>query len=75
MADQLNMGGLNLGSEQNQPRSYIPPHMRGKMGPANGAPAGPPMNGPPPGAMNGLNNSAWAGYVHCALHFLTSHRK
>ena len=63
MADQLNMGALNLGNDANGPRSYIPPHMRGKMGPANGAPAGPPMAGPPPGA-NGLNNSAWAGYVH-----------
>jgi ATP-dependent RNA helicase DDX3X len=65
MADQLNMGGLNLGDNQQQGghqqggRSYIPPHMRGKMGPSNGAPAGapagPPMNG------GGLNNSAWAG--------------
>lgn len=56
MADQLNMNGLNLnGGEQ---RSYIPPHMRGKMG---GAPAGPPpgANGGPP--MNaGLPGSAWA---------------
>lgn len=82
MADQLNMGGLNLG--ENQPpappqaqRSYIPPHMRNKMG---GAPGGPPTAGPPvggpggpggpagpgpagPGPINGLNNSAWAGYV------------
>jgi ATP-dependent RNA helicase DDX3X len=45
-------------------RSYIPPHMRGKMDAMNGAP---PMNGPGPGpggpgpAMNGLNQSAWAG--------------
>lgn len=55
MADQLNMGGLNLngGAEQ---RSYIPPHMRGKMGgPAPGP--GPAANGPP---MNGgINGSAW----------------
>lgn len=68
MADQLNMGGLNLGPSGDQQgsgaRSYIPPHMRGKMG---GAPNGNPnmgMNGPPgPGgpAVNGLNNSAWAG--------------
>lgn len=73
MADQLNMAGLNLGQDGG-PRSYIPPHMRGKMGPggpgANGPAPGPvPMNGPPPmaggppppAAMNGLNNSAWAG--------------
>jgi ATP-dependent RNA helicase DDX3X len=54
MADQLNMNGLSLnGAEQ---RSYIPPHMRGKMG---GPPAGPlPNGGPPP--MNGLPDSAWA---------------
>jgi len=72
MADQLNMGGLSIndgsggpggpGPHQGQ-RSYIPPHMRGKMGGANGGP--PPMNGPPangpPANMNGLNNSAWAG--------------
>ncbi|KAJ2903981.1 ATP-dependent RNA helicase ded1 [Zalerion maritima] len=51
MADQLNMGGLNLGGHENQPpqgslthRSYIPPHMR-KMG---GGP-GPGPQGPPPG--------------------------
>lgn len=67
MADQLNMGGLNLGDhQQNQaPRSYIPPHMRNKpggpvpMGGPGGPPPGPP--GPSPAAMNGLNNSAWAG--------------
>ncbi|KAK9426553.1 putative RNA helicase [Seiridium unicorne] len=69
MADQLNMGGLSL-AEQQQPRSYIPPHMRGRGGgPAPGpAPAGPPVGLPagPPGAPGpaingGLNNSAWAG--------------
>ncbi|KAI0840198.1 DEAD-domain-containing protein [Hypoxylon sp. FL0890] len=62
MADQLNMGGLSLGDQQQppQPRSYIPPHMRGKVGAANNGP--PPMGagGPPPN-MNGLNSSAWAG--------------
>jgi len=59
MADHLNMNGLNLnggpgGAEQ---RSYIPPHMRGKMGgPAPGP--GPVPNGGPP--MNGgINGSAW----------------
>jgi ATP-dependent RNA helicase DDX3X len=77
MADQLNMGGLNLGPDGQQGgpqqpggRSYIPPHMRGRGGPApgpgpvpNGAP--PAMNGgPPPGPpMNGINQSAWAKYV------------
>lgn len=64
MADQLNMSGLNLGpaggEQQAAPtRSYIPPHMRGKMGMPNGNP-NVPVNGPGPG-MNGLNNSAWAG--------------
>ena len=60
MADQLNMGGLNLGSpvppQELSQRSYIPPHMRGKM-------ASPEMNtgSPPMNAMNGLNQSAWAG--------------
>lgn len=66
MADQLNMAGINLG-QGNGPRSYIPPHMRGKVGgpgpngPENSGP--PPMqDGPAPSAMNGgLNNSAWAG--------------
>jgi ATP-dependent RNA helicase DDX3X len=60
------MGGLNLGDNHqggHQPRSYIPPHMRGKMGPPNGAPAGPPMNAGPGPAPAGLNNSAWAGLV------------
>ncbi|RYO98487.1 hypothetical protein DL764_007083 [Monosporascus ibericus] len=70
MADQLNMGGLSLADQQQgppQPRSYIPPHMRGKMGGANNAmgpgpgPAPGPAPGPSPAAMNGLNNSAWAG--------------
>jgi ATP-dependent RNA helicase DDX3X len=54
MADQLNMNGLNLGGA-GEPRSYIPPHMRGKMG---GMPAGPPAQGlnggPPP-----LNGGSW----------------
>ncbi|KAI2473759.1 DEAD-domain-containing protein [Annulohypoxylon bovei var. microspora] len=66
MADQLNMGGLSLADQQAQPRSYIPPHMRGKVGAVTNAPppaaAPPPMGagGPPPN-MNGLNSSAWAG--------------
>ncbi|KAI0430852.1 DEAD-domain-containing protein [Xylaria sp. FL1042] len=61
MADQLNMNGLSLNDQPPPPpaggRSYIPPHMRGKMG-AGGNAMGP---GPSPAAMNGLNNSAWAG--------------
>ncbi|GJC93510.1 DEAD/DEAH box helicase [Colletotrichum higginsianum] len=58
MADQLNMSGLNIQDQQNQPRSYIPPHMR-KM---NGGP--PPPAPAAAAAMNGgggINNSAWAG--------------
>lgn len=65
MADQLNMGGLNLNDQQqNGPRSYIPPHLRGKMGAGGNAAMGPgpgPAPGPSPAAINGLNNSAWAG--------------
>ncbi|KAI4868365.1 DEAD-domain-containing protein [Hypoxylon rubiginosum] len=68
MADQLNMGTLSLADQQqgSQPRSYIPPHMRGKVGAsanvAAAAPPPPPMGaGGPPPAMNGLNSSAWAG--------------
>lgn len=55
MADQLNMGGLNLNGGPGEQRSYIPPHMRGKMG---GPAPGPVPNGGPP--MNGgINGSAW----------------
>ncbi|KAI1503513.1 DEAD-domain-containing protein [Biscogniauxia marginata] len=63
MADQLNMGGLSLGDQQQPPtggRSYIPPHMRNKVASGGNAPiaaAAPP----PAAAVNGLNNSAWAG--------------
>ncbi|KFZ23063.1 hypothetical protein V502_02473 [Pseudogymnoascus sp. VKM F-4520 (FW-2644)] len=57
MAEQLNMNGLSLG----EPRSYIPPHMRGKMG---GAPAAaiPQVDGPGPAPANGggMGASAWA---------------
>lgn len=63
MAEQLNMGGLNLngGGENGSAggaaplKSYIPPHMRGKMG--GPQPANPP---PAPPAAGGLANSAWA---------------
>jgi len=47
-------------------RSYIPPHMRGQKEVVNGAPMNGPgpvpgsMPGPAP-AVNGLNQSAWAG--------------
>ncbi|KAI0019612.1 DEAD-domain-containing protein [Xylariomycetidae sp. FL0641] len=64
MADQLNMGGLSLGDQQPPPTgraSYIPPHMRGKMAAGGPPPMGPGGPGPSPAAMNGLNNSAWAG--------------
>ncbi|GKT58592.1 DEAD/DEAH box helicase [Colletotrichum tofieldiae] len=60
MADQLNISGLNIQDQQNQPRSYIPPHMR-KM---NGGPP-PPAAAAAAAAVNGggggINNSAWAG--------------
>ncbi|PSS22734.1 hypothetical protein M430DRAFT_56629 [Amorphotheca resinae ATCC 22711] len=55
MADQLNMSGLSLNGPGGEQRSYIPPHMRGKMG---GAPQG--LNGGPPPMNGGINGSAWA---------------
>ncbi len=76
MADQLSggMGNLSLDSappaaqhagQQPTARSYIPPHMRSKMGAAPNGPPANAMNGPGPqpgpGPMAGLNNSAWAG--------------
>lgn len=56
MADQLNMNGLSLGEQ----RSYIPPHMRGKMGAATSGM--PQLDGPGsgPAANGGMNASAWA---------------
>ena len=54
MAEQLNMNGLNLNGGA-EPRSYIPPHMRGK--PGGGPPPQAANGGPPP---NGVNGSAWA---------------
>jgi ATP-dependent RNA helicase DDX3X len=58
MADQLNMNGLSLGEQ----RSYIPPHMRGKIAAASNAPAGiPQMDGPGPTPNGGgMGSSAWA---------------
>jgi len=56
MADQLNMNGLNLGGPGEQ-RSYIPPHMRNKMG---GPAPGPTPNGGPLPMNGGINGSAWA---------------
>jgi ATP-dependent RNA helicase DDX3X len=61
------MDALSL-QDQSTPtnRSYIPPHMRSKMQ-GGGQSTPPPMNGSPaagppiPQAINGLNNSAWAG--------------
>ncbi|KAL9944199.1 DEAD-box ATP-dependent RNA helicase [Verticillium nonalfalfae] len=63
MADQLNINGLNIGSTQEASgrSSYIPPHMRGKMGQAPPAAAPAPVAGGPPNVNGGLNNSAWAG--------------
>ncbi|KAJ4380119.1 DEAD-box ATP-dependent RNA helicase [Didymella sp. IMI 355093] len=65
MAEQLDMGRLNLNDSQHAPQqngfghqersAYIPPHLRGRGGgppPMNGGPS--PMNGGP-----GLGNSAW----------------
>jgi len=45
------MNGLNLNG--GEPRAYMPPHMRAKMG-------GPTPSGPPSNAPNNLNGSAWA---------------
>ncbi|CAG8976092.1 hypothetical protein HYALB_00002370 [Hymenoscyphus albidus] len=55
MADQVTnaMGNLNMNNGP-QGNSYIPPHMRGKMG--GPGPAGPMPGGPGPMA----NNGAWA---------------
>jgi len=64
MAEQLDMGRLNLHDSQHAPggfqperSAYIPPHLRQRPG------AGPPpaMDGPPPmnGGGPGLNGSAW----------------
>lgn len=67
MAEQLDMGRLNLNDSQHAPNgfggersAYIPPHLRGRPQPAGG-PGPAPMDGPPP-MMNGgagLGNSAW----------------
>jgi ATP-dependent RNA helicase DDX3X len=57
MADQLNMNGLNLNGGPGEQRSYIPPHMRGKVG---GPPPQGVNGGPPPNMNGGVNGSAWA---------------
>jgi ATP-dependent RNA helicase DDX3X len=65
MAEQLDMGRLNLNDSQHAPQNgfngersaYIPPHLRGRPG---GAP--PPMGGPPPmmnGGGPGAGGNAW----------------
>ncbi|POS83150.1 DEAD-domain-containing protein [Erysiphe pulchra] len=46
MADQLNINGLNISADPGEQRSYIPPHMRGKVGNIN-------LNG-------GISSSAWS---------------
>lgn len=63
MADQLNMGGLNLGEGQQQQgaRSYIPPHMRNRGPAPAAAPAAAPNGAPAGPAANGLGNSNWSG--------------
>ena len=63
MAEQLDMGRLNLNESQHAPQqngfghqersAYIPPHLRGRAGGA------PPMNGPPMNGGPGLGGSAW----------------
>ena len=63
MADQLDMGRLNLSDSKHAPgggnferSAYIPPHLRNRPGAA----AAPPMDGPP--MMNGgggPDGSAW----------------
>ncbi|KAF2133994.1 DEAD-domain-containing protein [Dothidotthia symphoricarpi CBS 119687] len=61
MAEQLNMGALNLNDSQHAPNgfngersAYIPPHMRGAPRQGGGPP---PMDGPPPMMANG--GGAW----------------
>jgi len=64
------MNGLSLKDSQHAPKggqpngfersAYVPPHMRQRGGPPDGAAFdGPAPAGPPPAA-NGLNGSAWA---------------
>jgi ATP-dependent RNA helicase DDX3X len=66
MADQIDMGRLNLNDSQHAPQNgfpgersaYIPPHLRGRPQPAGG----PPMNGAPPmmnGGSPGMGGGAW----------------
>ena len=78
MAEQLDMGRLNLNDSQHAPQqngfghqersAYIPPHLRGRPG---GGP--PPMDAPAMNGGPGLNGSAWGptpqqgGYVYAAL--------
>ena len=76
MAEQLDMGRLNINDSQHAPQqnggfnqersAYIPPHLRGRPG---GAPpamdAAPPMmNGGAPGAGGGAWGPPQAGYVY-----------
>ncbi|KAJ6193309.1 LOW QUALITY PROTEIN: ATP-dependent RNA helicase DED1 [Bipolaris maydis] len=68
MAEQLDMGRLNINDSQHNPQNgfsgersaYIPPHLRGRP---QGGPGGPaPMDGPPMmngGGNGGLGGSAW----------------
>jgi ATP-dependent RNA helicase DDX3X len=66
MAEQLDMGRLNINDQHNpqngggfngERSAYIPPHLRGRP---QGGPEGPaPMDGPPPMMNGGIAGSAW----------------
>jgi ATP-dependent RNA helicase DDX3X len=79
MAEQLDMGRLNINDSQHAPQqnggfnqersAYIPPHLRGRPGGAPPMDAPPMMNGGGPGP----GGNAWgpgpqAGYV-CIHHY------
>ena len=63
MADQLNMGGLSLESQQHGSNmgggrsAYIPPHLRGMPPQGMDGPPPPMMNGP----MDGNASGPWGG--------------
>ncbi|KAG9386326.1 ATP-dependent RNA helicase DED1 [Pyrenophora tritici-repentis] len=74
MAEQLDMGRLNINDSQHNPQNgfngersaYIPPHLRGRPQGGPGGPGPAPMDGPPP-MMNGgggLGGSAWGPAGH-----------
>lgn len=57
MADQLNINGLNLNGDSDEQRSYIPPHMRGKIGGSNSHSG---QSGSAPILGGGLSTSSWS---------------